>query len=754
MTTLLTPGLYRQLVEPVRTAGRLARGDIPVLFGYARRGPVGVPVRLYSLSQFEDVFGAAMEHGFLWHAVKGFFETGGRTAYGLRIAEPTARSAEVVQKDRVFTWRARASFPWVMIDPRKLNRSERAEAATWIQVFERQLSEAGPRSPDPGSWGNTLSLSIRRAARMRSETLPEVVNDGFASRVVSFAGLEPVSILELTQTDEIVEDGEIKSVTRQGVRMPAAIDIAQRLLHWSAPLRADGFDPLRPIRITSVEFDVEVYAEGKLEQSFSALSPHPNHPYAIGRVIGPGCRALDLAPAVRRAVDGVWIDENPNLAAEVLASVDWTDSGAWPVEGDFDLSGGIDGLEHVTARTWLDALPAVARVGDAALLAAPDLVLPKAGLPPAESAPSAGTDCSDLSPPSLGYLSGIVTYVDEDGAEQPIPGVAVDIAGPGGVATTDAEGRFAVSGIASDLVTARLAKPGFVPLEYLVQSSPFASTPPVRFAMVLITAPRSLVEDEVLQVQQAMANPDAVGPYKVAIVDPPRADTRLDDLATWRARLGDNARLGYFAPWITVPAADEEGGLLALPPSGHVCGAFAAAEAAVGIHRTGANYPLRYAEGTTLAISDLDQAGLNPIGVNAIRAFPGRGIRVFGTRSLSSDPEWRFLTARRIVDAIEKTLERVLQWMVFEPNTLVTRHAVATTAATLLNRLFRDGVLAGPSPEAAYSVKCDLENNPDEGREAGQLVADIAVAPTNPYEFVLFRLGHAFDAVQVTERAQ
>lgn len=728
MTDLLTPGIYRQSLDPIRSAGRLARGDIPALLGYAGRGPVGVPVRVYSHRQFEDVFGTAPTHGFLWHAVKGFFETGGRTAYVLRVASGRARAASKDLGDGPRTWRATASFPWLMIDPRRLSGADRVEAASWVQVFERQLLEEGQRSPDPGGWGNGLSLDIRRTSRVRSVTLPEVVNDGTASRLASLAGLEVVSVLELSQAGA---DG----VTQQATRLPVAVDTDRQLVHWSAGLDTMGFDPQRPIRIASVEFDIAVYREGKLEQSFDGLAPHPDHGFSITGVMAPGCRALELRPA-----------------GGVRGTVDWSDPVAWPAEGSFDLSGGTDGLEDMSAAPWLDVLDAVRHVTDAAMVAAPDLVLAQAALPRAPGAAPVAEDCRNLVPRPLGHLPGIVTGVDADGAEVPLAGVAVDAAGPGGVAVTDAAGTFALSGIEEGLVTLRLSRTGFEPVEFLAQSSPFASAPPVRISLTRIATPRPLGPDAVLTVQRAMADPTRVGPYKVAILDPPAALSRLDEISTWRARLGDDARLGFFAPWLTVPVPDTStGGLLACPPSGHVCGAFAAAETTIGIHRTGANLPLRYVEGTTLAIDDAEQAGLNPVGINAIRAFPGRGIRIFGTRSLASDPEWRFLTARRIVDAIERTLERALHWMVFEPNTLITRHAVATAAGTLLGRLHRDGVLAGAAPEAAFSVKCDLENNPEEGRAAGRLVVDIAVAPTNPYEFVLFRLGHTYDALHVTE---
>lgn len=745
MTSLLTPGLHRQPLDPVRSAGRLARGDVPVLLGYATGGPVGAAVRISSVRQFEDVFGAPPAHGFLWHAVKGFFETGGRAAYALRVATARARPAQVLLRDAPLTWRATASFPWDMIDPRRLRRIDRTADTAWAEVFERQVLEHGPRSPEPGGRGNALSLDVRRTSRVRSATLPEVVHDGTASRLASLAGLERASVLELSQTGD---DGTTRLVTR----VPAVVDVDRSLVHWGTPLDALGLDPRRPVRIASVEFDVATFRDGKLEQSFAGLAPHPDHSAAVGRVLVTACRAFDLRPVVRREVDGTWVDADPSAAARALADADWADPSSWPAEGRFRLSGGTDGLEDVSAATWLAALSAVDRLVDAAMVAAPDLVLPSGELPAPASTPAPVADCTDLTPPPSGHLSGTVTGADADGRELPLAGVSVDVAGPGGATTTSAAGTFTLSDVPVGLVVLRLAARGYEPLEFLAQSSPFSSAPPVQISLVRIVAPAPLGPDAVLTVQRAMADPTRVGPYKTAFLDPPSGDSRLDELATWRARLGDDARMAFFVPWLTLPVPEQDGGVLACPPSGHVCGAFAAAEATVGLHRSGANLPLRYVDGTTLALGDDEQAGLNPVGINAVRALPGRGVRLFGTRTLSSDPEWRFLTSRRIVDAIEKTLERALHWMVFEPNTLITRHAVATTAATLLGRLHRDGVLAGVAPEAAFAVKCDLENNPDEGRDAGRLVVDVAVAPSLPYEFVLFRLGHAHDALHVTER--
>lgn len=746
---LTAPGLYRQSA-PARAAGRLSRGDVAVFLGYARRGPVGLPVRIESMTAFEELFGPRLATTHLYPALKGFFETGGRTAYVLRLAQRTASAAAAVLPGGV--WRAEASFAWPLVDPREQRREARPEEASWVALIEEIFRATGPRGPAPGSWGNSYTVRVRSAERARTQTVPEALDDPHALALRSLAGLEAASVLTLAQTRQVSgADGQPVRATFVAALVPAGLDpVRQRLLLAD---RADAllgalvgqedlppaerihapFDLSAPIQIVSVEFDIEIYVDGRLEQAFRALSPHPEHSASIAAVLTHASRSVTLSAG-----------KGPR---------NWADSASWPVEGTYALTGGTDGLEGIGRAEYLAALPQIARLDEVALIAAPDLVLRDVTPPPAEEIPADDVDCCDLRPPEAGQLLAQVVEVDLTGVERPLPGVVVDVTGPGGRATTDEKGRFTVAGVAPGLVTLRLTKAGFEPAETLAEASRFPPPDPVTITMTRVRLPRALADDEILEVSQALANPAEVGPFKVAVLDPPRPDATLDDLRTWRARLGDFDRMGFFAPWLLPPAAEGAGGA-ACPPSGHVCGAFAAGELTLGIHRTGANLPLRHVQGVTLTIDEAEQGVLNLAGINAIRGFPGRGVRVFGTRTLSADPEWTYLTARRIVDALERTLLRELQWMVFEPNTVMTRHAAAQTAATLLGRLWRAGIIAGDSARQAYAVKCDLENNPDEGREAGRLVIDIAVAPTTPFEFVLFRLGSAYDALTVTEAAR
>jgi hypothetical protein len=747
-----TPGLYRHPVSPVRPAGGLARGDIPVLMGYTRKGPAGMPVRIHSLGEFEEWFGPPLNHGFLWHSVKGFFENGGVTAYAMRIAPPAAKAALAVRSRQdltpssnpVLAWKAQASFPWMMLDPRKRDARQRSDSAVWVQLFEQVIEKHGARSPDAGASGNSLTLRVTRTSRARTQTFPDAADPKNHSSVQSLSGLEAGSILELSQT---AADGSTKAI----VRIPFKIDAPRGKIIWNEALPQGLFDLTMPIRIASIEFDISVFSEGQLLQRFAGLSPNPGHSMAVATALSASCRSLHFAPQF--LLNGVPADAA--LQATLFAQTDWAAESNWPPEGDYLLSGGIDALDRVIKDDWLSAFTILPKLADAAMLAAPDIVLPQSEIPTFESIQDSGADCRDLSPIEPGFFRGRVTSFASDGSEVPLPGVMVDVKGKGNTAVTDADGLFLVTDTGSSLISLQLSKRGFEPLEFQVQPFPYPPSAPFGMTLTPITTPKAFVADEIAELQSALGNPAIAGPYKIVFADPPSASMLAENLLTWRARLGDSQRTGFFAPWLNLPSVSRGGTMtpaIACPPSGHVAGAFAAAERAAGIHRTGANMQLRHAESVTLAIDDAVQEGLNPAGVNAIRTLPGRGIRVFGTRSLSADPEWRYLTTRRIVDAIEKSLEISLRWMVFEPNNLITRHSVETSANILLDRLFRQGILAGPVARGAYSAKCDLQNNDDTSREDGKLIVDIGVAPTKPFEFIFFRLGHEFEATQVTER--
>lgn len=131
---------------------------------------------------------------------------------------------------------------------------------------------------------------------------------------------------------------------------------------------------------------------------------------------------------------------------------------------------------------------------------------------------------------------------------------------------------------------------------------------------------------------------------------------------------------------------------------------------------------------------------LNPRGVNVIRAFPGRGIRVWGARTLSSDPLWKYVNVRRLFIFLEESIDEGTQWVVFEPNDIPLWARVRQTIVQFLTGVWRTGALAGATPEEAFFVKCDRTTMTQDDIDNGRLICVIGVAPVKPAEFVIFRI--------------
>jgi phage tail sheath protein FI len=144
---------------------------------------------------------------------------------------------------------------------------------------------------------------------------------------------------------------------------------------------------------------------------------------------------------------------------------------------------------------------------------------------------------------------------------------------------------------------------------------------------------------------------------------------------------------------------------------------------------------------------------LNPVGINAIRTLTGRGIRIFGARTVSSDPDWRYINIRRLMIVIEKAIYVSTQWAVFEPNNEITQAKLRLSLTSFLIALWQKGALAGATTDAAFFVRCDQTTSPAPQRANGQLVALVGVAPVNPFEFIVVRVGQTANELEITEQA-
>ncbi|HEX2090911.1 MAG TPA: MFS transporter [Longimicrobiaceae bacterium] len=202
---------------------------------------------------------------------------------------------------------------------------------------------------------------------------------------------------------------------------------------------------------------------------------------------------------------------------------------------------------------------------------------------------------------------------------------------------------------------------------------------------------------------------------------------------------GNNGALYY--PWLLAEGTDGAGEAL-VPPCGHVAGVYARVDALVGVHRAPANERLEGVLDVETLLDDATQAGLNAAGINCIRAFPGRGVRVWGARTLSTEPAWEHVNVRRVFLTLGRWVSANLAAASFEPSSPLLWARIGRELSAYLTGLFQRGALRGGSPDEAFYVRCDASTNPPEAREAGVVVTEIGLAPVVPNEFIVVRITH------------
>jgi phage tail sheath protein FI len=224
--------------------------------------------------------------------------------------------------------------------------------------------------------------------------------------------------------------------------------------------------------------------------------------------------------------------------------------------------------------------------------------------------------------------------------------------------------------------------------------------------------------------------------YRIAVLGAPPdsnfSDLRPDDL---KSAFG-----AYYAPWITVtdPASGAE---LPVHPGGHVAGAIVRNDLERGVWKAPANLALLGAVGLTQQITDAQQAVLNQRGINALRYFPGKGYLIWGARTTSQDPEWKYVNVRRYLIYLEKSIDQGTQWVVFENNGPALWSSVQQTISDFLFNEWDAGALQGTKPDDAYFVRCDRTTMTQDDIDNGRLVCLVGVAVLKPAEFVIFRIG-------------
>ena len=225
---------------------------------------------------------------------------------------------------------------------------------------------------------------------------------------------------------------------------------------------------------------------------------------------------------------------------------------------------------------------------------------------------------------------------------------------------------------------------------------------------------------------------------RFAVLDIPRNAKKTDEIAAHRD-LFSSSYAALYHPWLTVfDPLDKKN--IAIPPSGSIMGIYARSDNTRGVHKAPANEVVRACVGLDIPFNKGEQDILNPKGINLIRSFPGQGIRVWGARTVSSDPSWKYINVRRLFIFIEETIKANTSWAVFEPNDEALWTRVQRTISVFLTGMWRNGSLAGSSSDEAFFVNIGRNTMSQDDIDNGRLVCVIGVAPVKPAEFVIFRI--------------
>ena len=226
--------------------------------------------------------------------------------------------------------------------------------------------------------------------------------------------------------------------------------------------------------------------------------------------------------------------------------------------------------------------------------------------------------------------------------------------------------------------------------------------------------------------------------YRIAVIDSAKGQT-IAEVRALRA-LYDSSHAAFYYPWVRIidPVTQQENHY---PPSGFVAGIYARNDVERAVYKAPANEVVNLAIGFETLLNKGQQEVLNPEGVNCFRFFEGRGMRLWGARTMSSDPEWKYVNLRRYFAYLERSIDKGTQWAVFEPNGELLWANVRRTVADFLLNEWQNGALLGDKPEKAYFVKCDRSTMSQNDLDNGRLICLVGVAALRPAEFVIFRIG-------------
>jgi len=705
MATYTTPGTYYEAVDLDSGSINPLRTDIAAFVGIAQRGPLHTPLPVTSWAQFQSTFGSFLSQGYLAYTVKAFFENGGARCHVVRIAAQTAATAT----DGTAAQPADGHASIVL----SVTGFVKGAAVT-LRLDATHQMDALLREVIPGTrelvWQTPLPVPFRGAA-LECET------GAAASRnvLLDAAGIPTLQIVATSPgiwgndlTIEVVHTSTTATRTRD------ALQPASRLS--SLVSTVSGFAKGTLVKVFQSAAVVAYLEVSEVDPSLRRIAWKSALPVAFNLSQPISFESIELSLSVRDAGKLVELFTGLSLSAASAQYVAAAINGASTYISVVDLFSASpvpinlpDPLAANLQHGWLTL--AGGRDGIAAIQVADFTGLP-----------------GDEIPRGLRSLESV-----DEVAIVAVPDILIQPAPP--VQYTES-----------------VRVPYDPCLLCPAEPAPAAPLPPP----LQETAPAFSLDDIYL-VQQAMVDHCQRLRYRIAVLDAPLFSAggesrELQEIQSWRQRFDTSYAALYF-PWAQVYDPLHLGGraVRMVPPSGHVIGTYATYDLSVGVHRAPANLALSWIQALSTEVTALHQGLLNPMGINCLRSFPSRGLRVYGARTLSSDASWQFVNVRRLMMMIEKAVEYSLQWAVFEPNNGQLRLAVTNALTVFLGSVYEGGALAGKRDAEAFFVKCNASNNPPDMVNAGQFLAEIGVAPAIPAEFIVFRVGKTENRLEVTE---
>lgn len=647
MPEYLAPGVY---IEEVSFRAKTIEGVSTSTAGFvgpARYGPVmGEPALLTSFADFERIYGGLDtldfngndSQNFLAHAVRAFFEEGGRRLYCSRVYR-AADSGPVAMPDETDT-----SSQWNSAGYATVDISD---------VVSPLDANVRLRARYPGIAGNVEAVFTVRIGQNILAGVPEDPANLTGPQIAVLRGVREYDMLWVTDetsppaspptTGALYWADEVRDANNQKTWQFRAEDS-------SNDRHLSDLDPdADKVRIVTVDLEVTIPGLYPRTLAWEGLTFHPDHDSGLGKVFAPNDQLNSrYARLTRPIVFFSELEDGVAIATTMLAQTN--ESGTAVID---------------TLDTAEDDLQAGERQFTVLLANGHDGVRPTA-------AEYEGSDGGDD-----GLKSGLRAFEDlEDISIVAAPGYSYDVLG-----AYQADGNQIMRHLISHAERMR---------------------------------------------------------YRVAVLDAPN-NAAISEVRAYRSQV-DSTHAALYYPWVTIldPLNGDEANM---PPSGYVAGIYARNDVEHGVQKAPANEVVRSAIGFEFLLNKAQQDVLNPEGIDCFRFFEGRGYRLWGARTISSDSEWKYLNVRRYFAYLERSIELGTQWVVFESNAEPLWANVRRTIDSFLYNEWSSGRLMGTKPEEAYFVRCDRSTMTQNDIDNGRLICLIGVAPLRPAEFVIFRIG-------------